>query len=109
MFLHVPSPCISPSYLSLILCQITKFYPHHVLHRQIARQDKTKITIFKKLILLMNHRTISFWGLGCSRFFLCFQLLVLSDKFGKNGLTEQAVVSKLAKELIVKPLEDCRE
>ena len=32
---------------------------------------------------------------------------ILHDKFGKAGTTKQAVVSKLARELIINALKDC--
>ena len=68
-------------------------------------QQKT-FTIFKKLILIRYHITISLGGIGGDWFLFWLQRLTLCDKFGKDALREQAVVFKLAKESIINDLKD---
>lgn len=53
---------------------------------------------------LYNHFFLGRIGPG---FFFCLQLLLLHDKFGRDGRREQAVVSRSVKEPMINALEDC--
>ena len=50
--------------------------------------------------------TTSFGRIRRARFFFSLQLVILHDKFGKDGIKGQAVVSKLAEELINNALRE---
>lgn len=99
MFHHIPSPYISPNHQSQFPSQMLAFCGHHVIHYQIAKN----FYHFQKLKFMRNHVTCLLVGNRGSLIFLpCLQFLVLCDKFGKDDVSEQAIVSKSAKDSIIK-------
>ena len=104
------SSYILPNNLSQILCQRPKFCPYHVLCYQVVEYLQT----FKNSY---NHQAPHnhFFCRGyeeldsCLVFSFCLQLTITHDKFIKDGIREQAVVSKLAGKLINNALKDCCE
>ena len=72
---------------------------HHVLHYQIEKLS----TIFKNI--LIRNRDVA--ELRKAWFFFCLQLLIVHDTLDKDGIREQAVVPKIAKELRNNFLKEC--